>query len=342
MRYNHTCRNKDLSADPGVALPRALHKQLLKRSEYMKQNNEKMRRVDYLFRNDGGEARISSYTVFPGVTLSYNSVHTDSFRLGLHAKPRGVIVEINHCLEGRIEQQSERGLFYLMPGDMSVSLRSDPAAEYSFPLRHYHGISILIDTGLAPSCFSCFMEDVNVRPAKIAENLCRGGDSFVLRSQKYTEHIFSELYTAPENCKTGFFKVKILELLLVLGNTDPADNGLPLMSVTRQQARLAKEASQYMLENMSDKISVDDLARRFHVSQTHLQNAFKGVYGVPIYSFQKIQKMNAAALQLIHTERTVTDIASEFGYDNTSKFSAAFAKIMGETPAEYRKQHGGR
>ena len=52
--------------------------------------------------------------------------------------------------------------------------------------------------------------------------------------------------------------------------------------------------------------------------------------------------MNAAALQLIHTERTVTDIASEFGYDNTSKFSAAFAKIMGETPAEYRKQHGGR
>jgi AraC-like DNA-binding protein len=32
-----------------------------------------------------------------------------------------------------------------------------------------------------------------------------------------------------------------------------------------------------------------------------------------------------------------TDIASDLGYDNVSKFSNAFREVMGKTPGEYRK-----
>ena len=71
----------------------------------------------------------------------------------------------------------------------------------------------------------------------------------------------------------------------------------------------------------------------------NLKNIFKGVYGVPIYTYMRIKKMQSAALLLIHTERSVAEIAYEFGYNNTSKFTAAFQKVMGETPSEYRKVH---
>ena len=74
----------------------------------------------------------------------------------------------------------------------------------------------------------------------------------------------------------------------------------------------------------------------FHVSQTVLKGAFKGVYGVPVYSYMRTQKMQSAALLLKQTDLPVMEIAGRSGYDNGSKFAAAFRDIMGMSPNEYR------
>ena len=227
-----------------------------------------------------------------------------------------------------------------MPGDLSVTVKRQRSSEYSFPLCHYHGISICIDTDAAPECLSCFLEDVNVRPRELARRLCGKENCFIIRSQAYIEHIFSELYSVPEECKKGYFKIKVLELLLVLGSISPEKNSAPALSLSKLQADLAKEAAAWLAENLDRQVSVSELSGRFHVSQTHLQNAFKGVYGVPVSSYTRILKMQSAALRLIHTDSAILEIASEFGYSNAGKFASAFQKIMGETPGEYRKMHG--
>ena len=56
-------------------------------------------------------------------------------------------------------------------------------------------------------------------------------------------------------------------------------------------------------------------------------------------SFIRVQKMQSAARVLIGTSRTVEEVAEEFGYENESKFSAAFKKIMGDPPGVYRREH---
>lgn len=290
------------------------------------------------FRNERGDAVITSYNVFPGIELAYYSVHMDSFFFGTEEK--GDFMEICHCREGRMEQEREKGSVYIMPGDLSVITRKQRFSRYSFPLCHYHGISIRIDMGAAPECLSCFLEDVNVRPKELAGRLCGKENCFVIRSQDYIEHIFSELYQTPESYKKGYFKVKILELLLVLGSIDPAGNRASALSLSKLQVNLAKEAAAYLAENLGRKVTVAELSCKFHVSQTHLQNAFKGVYGVPAGSYIRILKMQSAALQMIHTNTAIMDIAAEFGYGNAGKFASAFHKIMGETPGEYRKMHG--
>lgn len=290
------------------------------------------------YRNQRGDAVITSYNVFPGIELAFYSVHMDSFFFG--AEEKGDFMEICHCREGRMEQEREKGSVYIMPGDLSVITREQRLGRYIFPLCHYHGISICIDMGAAPECLSCFLEDVNVRPKELAKRLCQKGNCFIVRSQDYIEHIFSELYSVPESCKKGYFKVKILELLLVLGSIDPAGNRVSAHSLSKLQADLAKEAAAYLAGNLDRKVTVAELSGRFHVSQTHLQNAFKGVYGVPVSSYIRILKMQSAALQLIHTDTAVLDIAAEFGYSNAGKFASAFHRIMGETPGEYRKMHG--
>ena len=116
-----------------------------------------------------------------------------------------------------------------------------------FPTGHYHGITVTIDPDAAPECLSCFLQDVNVCPSAIIERFCSDSNYFTARSSPQVKHIFSELYSVPENVRKGYFKVKILELLLFLSSL-PADP--PKKSgYTRSQIALAQQVCAYLSEN---------------------------------------------------------------------------------------------
>ena len=291
----------------------------------------------YSFVDNNGDSQMKIYNLSPGIKLTHHSVHTDRSYLG--AAKKGNVIEIHHCREGRMECSYEDGYLYLMPGDLAIGIAERDTKEYVFPLRHYHGITITINTDIAPKCFSCFLKDVNVQPLKVAHKLCEESAWFIIRSKDYIEHLFSEMYSVPCGNAKGYYKIKVLELLLVLNGIDPNENRLNTYTLSGSQVELAKRAASYIADNMDSSISVALLSQKFHVSATHLQNAFKGVFGVPVFSYIRIHKMNAAALQLVRTDKTVMEIANECGYDNASKFASAFREIMNETPLDYRKSH---
>lgn len=233
----------------------------------------------------------------------------------------------------------EEEYFYLTPGDLSVAIRKQMVNIYNFPLRHYHGISIGINMDVVSPAFWRLLEETQVQPMEVAKNLCEDKNCFIIRSEKYIEHIFSELYSVPENIKAGYFKVKILELLLVLSGNDMYNKQMRVGTLAKSQVQFANKVAGYLGEQMNQHITIEELAKNFNVSTTYLKSIFRDVYGVPIFTYMRIQKMQLAAQLLIHTERAITDISYEFGYSNVSKFSAAFQKIMGETPSAYRKEH---
>lgn len=300
----------------------------------MTQENKEIRQ----FSNETGHATMTIYTVFPGVQLIYNSVHMDHFDVGFASQ--GNLIEILHCREGRIEQEFDDEFFYLMPGDLSVAIRSQAVKDFHFPLRHYHGVTIIIDTGTAPPCFSAFLDDVRVQPMEVARRLCGDHFSRILRAQPYIEHIFSELYSVPEEIRAGYLKVKILELLLVLSGISPREPRQPIQALSKYQVQLAKEAAGYLAQHMDQHVTILDVAKQFNVSDTYLKTAFKGVFGIPVFSYIRQQKMQTAAQLLAQTDRTITDIAAQFGYSNSGKFSTAFREVMGESPSQYRRRQG--
>lgn len=293
--------------------------------------------MTYSFINKNGDSQMKVYNLSDGIKLTHHSVHTDRSYLGTAKK--GNIIDIHHCREGRMEYSQKDGYLYLMPGDLAIEIVKRNTKEFVFPLKHYHGITITINTDIAPKCFSCFLKDVDVQPIKVAQRLCSDRSCFVLRSKNYIEHIFSEMYSVPCENKKGYYKIKILELFLVLSGIDPNENKLTSCTVSDSQVELAKKVSSYIVSNNETPLTVTMLSRKFHVSETHLQNAFKGVFGVPVFSYMRIHKINAAALELVRTDKTVMEIAGESGYDNASKFAAAFREVMNETPLEYRRSH---
>ena len=282
----------------------------------------------------GSRLETTGYNVFPGIEIFYHHVHIPkcSFENALS----GPVFEINHCREGRMERAFHDEFYYLAPGDLSLTLKAESESSY-FPLSHYQGISILIHIDSAPKCLSCFLDDVRVSPRALTQKFCAAGQCFVIRSHAGIEHIFSELYSVPDLIKKGYFKIKILELLLFLSDLDIKQNEMQTHSVSKAQALLAKEVGRYLSAHMEKRITLEMLSEKFHASGTSIKSSFKAVYGVSLYSYTRMQKMQAAALMLENTSQSILEIAGKFGYENGSKFAKAFQDCMGKTPHQYRQ-----
>ncbi len=246
--------------------------------------------------------------------------------------------EISYCWEGRLEYNLNNKFCYLTAGDLAITQTNRVSQDIHFPLRHYHGVSIVIDQKSAPKCLSCFLDDVNVEPKELAKKFCDNGRGFIARSNNSFRHIFSELYSVPEEVQRGYFKIKVLELLLFLSIFDVGQDELPDRSYTEAQARLAREIERYITLHTEDHITLKDISTYFHVSETYIKNTFKSVYGISPFAFIREQKMESAAYMLEYTDKSVLEIAGIHGYENGSKFASAFRSIKGMAPNKYRSE----
>lgn len=291
----------------------------------------------YRINGISGNALMTSYTVFPGIELVYNDVHMESYKMDVN--PPKNIIGISHCREGRIECEFQGGEYmYLSKGDLSIQRMDDSCNCSYFPLSHYHGISISIDLDKAPKCLSCILEDVEVNPEEILKKFCNFNNNMVMRSKPCFEHIFSELYTIPDNIKRGYFKIKVLELILFLSEIDIETENSAKKYFSKNQVDKVKNIKEYLMENICEHITLDELSRKFDISLTSMKNCFKGVYGSTIYSFIRQYKMQSAAVLLENSDKTIIEIAGMVGYDNGSKFAGAFKEVMNVSPKEYRNK----
>lgn len=67
-----------------------------------------------------------------------------------------------------------------------------------------------------------------------------------------------------------------------------------------------------------------------------MKQCFKGVYGENIYSYIRRFRMELAAEKLMGSDNTILEIANSVGYENGSKFAAAFKNVIGISPKKFR------
>ncbi len=284
-----------------------------------------------------GDAQITVHRLFQGVELAFYSVHMESLSLGKDTQDR--VIEIHHCREGRIEQRFEDKFFYLMPGDLSVAIRTNAVKAYSFPLRHYHGTTIVLNTEDISEEFIRLLNVISVKPVQVASSLCAKQACRIFRADTRIARVFSELYNVPQRIRGSYFKLKVMELLLILSDMNAEQSKCDRVPLPQTQVHLAHRAQALLRQDLSRHMTIQEAAEHLNVSPTCLKQAFRGVFGMPVYSYTRVLKMQAAALALCRTDKPVLEIACEYGYENGSKFSSAFREVMGESPSEYRRNH---
>lgn len=290
----------------------------------------------YRMESDNGEGIMTSYKVFPGIELLYNDFNMGSC---FHNKrPCYDIMEINHCRQGRFECDFDNGSYvYLEEGDLAVNMLSNRTKNSCFPLEHYHGVSVIINLVEAAHSISYVLKDISIDLYELRDKLCSNNQCFIMRARDSVEHIFSELYTIPDKVKCGYFKLKVLELLLFLSVVDVADKREERPYFHKSQVEIVKDMKKYMTNNLEYHYTLEELSEHFCIPLTAMKLCFKGVYGVSIYAFMRSYRMHAAAVLLRQGTDSVTAIANKVGYINSSKFACAFKQVIGMSPVEYRK-----
>lgn len=290
----------------------------------------------YRSQDSTGDCEVTVYPVFPGIELVYYDVHMQSCDINL-AKGREMLI-ITHCQEGRIEFEYKNGEYlYLASGDLSIQKNTENIRHRYCPLSHYHGVSVAIDMNRVPRCFSCILDDVFVSPEELEMKFCSEKPYSIMRENISIEHIFSELYSVPENIRKGYHKVKVLELFLFLSGLEYKGESEERRYFSRSQVTAAKEAKKYLLAHLDEHITITELADMLGISSTSLKICFKGVYGDTINGYITNCKMQKAASLLKNTDKSVIEIAGIVGYNNGSKFAGAFRRVMNKSPNEYRK-----
>lgn len=295
----------------------------------------------YKMKNPTGEGVITQCEVLPGIQFFFNDFHMKDGQ-NQNKLPHPGVIEINHCREGRFECTFCNGDYqYLGAGDLSINRLTNQTVSTSFPMSHYHGISITIDLYQASQTIKdieTIMGNLHIDLNEIAERFCRDDTCYILHGKDIIGHIFSELYRAEPEMIVHYLKVKVLELLIYLNDIPIGKYQEEKRHFLRNQVQTIKKMQRYMTENLDKHFTLQELSEKFEIPLTSMKTCFKGVYGCSVYAYMKSYRMQAATALLRDTSDSITEIAGKMGYDNPSKFSDVFKKEFGELPSEFRKK----
>ena len=100
------------------------------------------------------------------------------------------------------------------------------------------------------------------------------------------------------------------------------------------------KAVRYFEKNLTRKISVSDISCEVGVSASGIIQHFKESTGMTPINYLISMRLKKAEALLCSTKMTLSQIASECGYENAFYLSKAFKKEKGVSPKNYRQKYG--
>ncbi len=94
---------------------------------------------------------------------------------------------------------------------------------------------------------------------------------------------------------------------------------------------------EYVFQHIQDGINLVDAAKIIHMEPSSFCRYFKKKTNQTFMDYVKNVRIGIAARLLAETDKQITQICYECGYNNLANFNHYFKKVMKKTPSEYRK-----
>lgn len=146
-----------------------------------------------------------------------------------------------------------------------------------------------------------------------------------------------------DNSKNAFLQMLItknpLELLgytyIVLSNLIASVELKPLEAHSDMQ--LAPSLTQYINQNFQKPLTIKSLSKEFGYNPSYIAHIFCDQLKIPFRTYLGAVRSEYAATLISSTNKSMTQIAYESGYENLNTFCRCFKKHFSQTPTEYKK-----
>lgn len=240
---------------------------------------------------------------------------------------------ITLVLQGQLRVENDKGFLANVQAGQMIFL----------PKGIYMISDIIPDTDLFEAVVFFFEEDVIssfIQSIQLGHKRDKCVSHLILDYTKeirsFTESLLT-VYASGKNAHRGLAKLKLLELLHLIGSsTRPAECFLDALSTLNNKEK--KSLSAFMEANFHKPLSIEDYAYLTGRSLSSFRRDFTSQFGISPKQWLIEKRLDRAQHLLLTNHTTVTDVAAEIGYDNISHFVKAFHKRFGIPPKQFLMQ----
>lgn len=97
------------------------------------------------------------------------------------------------------------------------------------------------------------------------------------------------------------------------------------------------QAAQFISSHYMESVTMADIAEAAGYSPNYLSRKFREAAGIGVHEYLAFIRLQHAALELLTTDDSITEIALRCGFSDSNYFKDTFKKRYGVTPRAYRK-----
>jgi transcriptional regulator GlxA family with amidase domain len=100
-----------------------------------------------------------------------------------------------------------------------------------------------------------------------------------------------------------------------------------------------KKAQNYIEQNSSERITVEELATSIGIGKRSLERRFKLATNNTVLEYMHRVKIEFAKRSFENSRKNINEVMFDVGYTDTKAFRSTFKKITGLSPVEYRNKY---
>lgn len=131
--------------------------------------------------------------------------------------------------------------------------------------------------------------------------------------------------------------LKVFNLLLQVKDREILSNPIYSDVVFSKNLEKINKVYEYVFQNIQEGIQLEKAAAVLDMAPGSFCRFFKKKTDITFIEYVKRVRVGMAAKLLAESDKRITQICFESGYNNLANFNYYFKSVMGKTPSEYRK-----
>ena len=159
--------------------------------------------------------------------------------------------------------------------------------------------------------------------------------------QGFIEDIFGKMITEQTNELSEsnlYLKILLTELLIFIQRKIDSGSQQHHLSSNRFHQHIPKVVH-YINHHYNQRLTLDDISKRFYLSPSHLSRTFKESTGCTLIEYVNTIRVKQACCYLKESKLSVSDIAERVGFENLTHFGRTFKSIVGLSALKFRKSY---